>query len=563
MPGQRFNNGSTHVLCENCQRVVEVHDYRPLPSVEPRFLRSDYFPSASERPHLRNILQEAEREIEWYEANIVALRQTLDQMEKEKRVVEVTTNQYRAALSTHRRVPVEVWEIIFSTLCLSLCEYSFDTDYSSPASPLLRLPAILISQVCTHWRVIAEKMPSIWSSISVDLSEPPYNVDIPLKVYLSNSNEHLLKLRIRGEEPSSVLSRVSEPWRMISSHVYKSRMLTMVLNWSGDYLPPIDHLAFPHLESYYQESRYPPDKDIWPWFWKAIEEAPQLTTVSSAEILDPHDGPIPYPQLITWEARMNRSYEVANLLEILPTCKNLSSLTLSEIMSHEILGDPVAAQGIIELPSLRRLSVSAHDDQHNWLASILQFLAMPSLEKCFVECTRFSLPSSLLTMVQRSSTTLTNFTIRYYGLITTQTLEFLFNLLQEASELTDFELILGGIPGRRDKSHYRSRVNEWVSTLLSKFKERPQVRDFLPKLGDLKLELPYVTLNTELMERVFEVVSARQKTSYSIRDFYLVRHTREIPDDEEFIIEPEVLKRIKLFRESGIEVVVGDVCVED
>ncbi|KAF9258746.1 hypothetical protein L218DRAFT_948127 [Marasmius fiardii PR-910] len=52
----------------------------------------------------------------------------------------------RAALSVQRRIPVGIREMVFSTLCLSLHEYSLDIDYDFPYSRFLRVPAILITQ---------------------------------------------------------------------------------------------------------------------------------------------------------------------------------------------------------------------------------------------------------------------------------------------------------------------------------------------------------------------------------------------------------------------------------
>ncbi|KAF9263962.1 hypothetical protein L218DRAFT_1031771, partial [Marasmius fiardii PR-910] len=148
-------------------------------------------PSEMELSQLKEALDEGEQEMKQYKEDTATLRQMLDQLERAKHDMEAANRQCRAAISAQQRVLMEVLGMIFSTLCLVL-QYSFDGHGSTYDSPLLQLPAILISQVCTHWNVIAKSIPSIWSSIHVDIGRSKYNN--PLKIYLSNSKDCPLKL---------------------------------------------------------------------------------------------------------------------------------------------------------------------------------------------------------------------------------------------------------------------------------------------------------------------------------------------------------------------------------
>ncbi|KAF9264022.1 hypothetical protein L218DRAFT_841745, partial [Marasmius fiardii PR-910] len=152
-----------------------------------------YTPSEEELSQLKKALNDGEQEVKRYEEDITTLQRMLGQLERAQSDMKTANRQRRAAISAQRRVPVEVWGTIFSTLCLVLHEYSFGVF--SPGSPLLRLPAILVSQVCVHWNVIAKSIPSVWSSILVYIGRPTYNFANPLKIYLSNSKDHPLKLR--------------------------------------------------------------------------------------------------------------------------------------------------------------------------------------------------------------------------------------------------------------------------------------------------------------------------------------------------------------------------------
>ncbi|KAF9263994.1 hypothetical protein L218DRAFT_842294, partial [Marasmius fiardii PR-910] len=154
-----------------------------------------YIPSKQELSQLKEVLNDGEQEMKRYEEDIKPLRRILDQLERAKSDVEAANRQRRAAISAQRRVPMEVWGMIFSTLCLVLHEYLFDVCSITCRSPLLKVPAILISQVCARWNVVAKSIPSIWSSINVHIGCRTYNFVKSLKIYLSNSKDCPLKLR--------------------------------------------------------------------------------------------------------------------------------------------------------------------------------------------------------------------------------------------------------------------------------------------------------------------------------------------------------------------------------
>ncbi|KAF9263938.1 hypothetical protein L218DRAFT_297712 [Marasmius fiardii PR-910] len=277
-------------LCEKCRRVADSPCMRTPQNLEPRFLRSNYMPPETERSRLEDLLREGEQDIKQMEEDISVLRCKLDQLERAKNATEATTGQCRAALSAHRGIPVEMWEMIFSELCLSLHDYSFDIRH---VSPFLGLLATTVSQVCSHWNVISKGMPSLWSTIDVNLDESAYNVAILLDAYLSRSKETPLKVRIRSLDPANDSSAPLAMRRTLSKHLHKCRELVMAVIWSGfiEDLPPIQGLTFPNLESYHDKYVTP---DVWPWFWEAIHRrAPKLNMVS-ATFLDPN---IPFSQL--------------------------------------------------------------------------------------------------------------------------------------------------------------------------------------------------------------------------------------------------------------------------
>ncbi|KAF9263978.1 hypothetical protein L218DRAFT_999133 [Marasmius fiardii PR-910] len=508
----------------------------------------DYVPSDIEISQLRDALKEGEQEVEQYEEDIGVLRQTLDRLENAKNIVEATNRKRCAALSVQRRIPVEIWKTIFSALCLSLHEYSFNIDYDSPYSPLLQVPAILLTQVCSHWNVIAKGIPSLWASIKANIDDIPYNVTIPLEVYLSRSQGHPLDLRIEGGEDGSLSPAGLNVWLSISRHLCRSRTLTMSIRKSY-VLIPSHNLTFPSLESFHEESELP-DEHFWPWFWQAIQEAPRLTTLSTKF---PSPRIIPFSQLTEWEVQTCdwSDEDLEDLLNVLPSCTRLNSFTMAKLMGT--IGRAPAVRDI-NLPSLRHLAIRGYSSHRcSWLSAILSSLLAPSLETCEIQFSRWPLPHGLFTTVRCSSLKTLRLTL-LPGMNRVLTRDSLLDLLQAASGLTQLELSMGG-----KALTPQGYLDGMVSTLLLKLKNDPH--GFLPKIDILHLDLPCITLNMQLVEKVLEVVRARQFISQPITDFRLVRHwvrCREQVILEEFVVEFDVFRKIKELEESGIRVFVGE-----
>ncbi|KAF9263975.1 hypothetical protein L218DRAFT_999131 [Marasmius fiardii PR-910] len=451
--------------------------------------------------------------------------------------------------------------------------YSFDIDYDSPYSPLLQVPAILLTQVCSRWRIIANEVPSIWASIKIRLDETPLGVNIPLQIYLSRSEGYPLDLRIEGgsdsedgtdsegeTDSSSSSSRGLnlDVWTLLSKHLCRSQKLTMTLESNGylNELAPIENLSFPVLESFREESEIP-DEHIWPWFSQAIQEAPKLTTLST--IYPPFNSEIiPFPQITDWEVQsFGVSYDVSSLLNILKSCSSLISLTLTRLDGDDEFS--VAVQDV-HLFSLRRLEIcGTKNASDNWLSTILHSLFAPDLETCYIQLDR-PLPLGLFIMAQGSSPSLSKLSLTLQSGWCRDPLQIsrLFDLLQITSGLTQLELFVDHAP------HTRGYFDNMISALLCKLAEEvDDPRRFLREIDTLYLsfQFPLITLNAQLMEQVLETVTARQSTSCALMDFRLVRDYAGYGGlvCEGFRIEPDVLQKLEMLEEiEGIKVIVED-----
>ncbi|KAF9250004.1 hypothetical protein L218DRAFT_968670, partial [Marasmius fiardii PR-910] len=488
-------------------------------------------------------LNEGEQEVKRYEEDMATLRQMLDQLERAKSDMKAANRQRRAAISAQRRVPVEVWEMIFSTLCLVLHEYSFDGHRSNHDSPLLQLPAILVSQVCARWNVIAKSIPSIWSSINVDIDYPKYNN--PLRIYLLNSKDCPLKLRIEGTVGCNTSRQSLDIWRDLSEYLCRSRELTMAIRFfSHSTLPPVHNLKFPVLQSFSEKSSLP-NEEMWPWFWQAIYGAPRLVRLSSSYL---EINPL-FSQLISWEMQLlGWLRDSGTFFEVLQSCSRLKSLTLTGISRLNPQSSGISRE--VKLPYLQQLSIHVGAEGEDWFSAIAQSLILPSLISCRIESTESPLPTMFLTMIRRSSTSLKRLELTVKWGANHPSL--MLDILQAAPELTHFKLFLG-------LDLLPQVAEDAVTILLSKVKEGPH--NFLPKLSSISVEGWSITLSTQLAERVLETVSSRRETYHPLMEFQLVRWQRRRFTGW-FVLEPRLLERMRVLEEGGVSIIIED-CIKD
>ncbi|KAF9263944.1 hypothetical protein L218DRAFT_297911 [Marasmius fiardii PR-910] len=316
-------------------------------------------------------------------------------------------------------------------------------------------------------------------------------------------------------------------------------------------LPPVitsTGLTFPNLESLYEE-RYIPKNDQWPWFWTAIQRAPKLSIVTSRFSC----SKLPFSQLTVWEiSKLDYHSEINAFLEIVGNCRCLTALTISAIVSYY----GVSARAV-ELPSLRQFTATASGDWAGWLSTIAESLIMPSLEMCDIRYESWDPPPGLLILAERTSLSLKqlSLTLRTDSGEDPHSNIPLFEVLQVTCELTKLELFLV----ETHQNHW-PLIDDRISKLLIKLEESSDRTRFLPRLSVLSLDVQHMTLNMHVVEGILGAVSARQLKSHPLTDFCLVRRERvKGIDDEQFVICPDALERIRtLEEESGIKVVIED-----
>ncbi|KAL0581763.1 hypothetical protein V5O48_000240 [Marasmius crinis-equi] len=537
--------------------------------VDARFCHSDYTPSRAERCQLEEILQGEVEKLEQCREEIASLEETLKSLKARKRGLDDNIRHCRSVLAVHRQVPTEIWDMIFTHLCLSLHNYSFEINHNTEYRlgedveiPIIETPTILLSQVCSRWRQIVHGLPRLWTSISVELQALPYDITESLLLHFSKARDHPLRVRIvrDADEPRPPLSDYGrDAWRVLEQSLYRCKVLVFEVSHL-DFLE-VGNLSFPQLEHFCEEAyRFGTTEDETPWFWEAIHRAPKLR---SASVWSFHDK-LPCSRLVSLHIRPLNRDEIRLLLDTLPTCEYLKDLTLEGLYAIAHMQPAVLERAA---PSLKELTISPgrcglrHDNPI--LSSFLTSLSMPSLVSFKLTCEE-GWPPSLLTVTQRSPS-LERFTFCTHianGEDDVSTYPLL-PLFQSLAGLKQFELYVGaGNSSWENKGNGTENTlfgNEILSAVLSNLRITPDSHILVPKLEVLSLRLFPVALNSKAVDEVEEVLLSRYMTSRPLREFHLHRTSAKWEEIGKVAVNPSIAERVReIGRRLGSQVVVAD-----
>ncbi|KAJ8079211.1 hypothetical protein PM082_021711 [Marasmius tenuissimus] len=504
---------------DTSRNTPQSHDKH---SLDPRFRHSDYNPSDVERYELIEIHKQCREELGIIEQEPVAL-------EEQKRSLEITAGMCLSALSSQRRVPNEVWEIIFTTLCTTLHDYSFKLDYYYGISNqtytyktiLLEIPSLVLTHVCSRWRGIAMSLPHLWSSLSIKFNELPFDITVPLELYLSRSQESPLSIRITrlAQYPLCGLSEVGlAAWQKLASGFRRCKNLTLAVSFFD--LPRLEDLSFPQLEKVYEE---PFQVDTVQWFWGSMMASPKLKAVSLHYFRDF----LPFARLKGLELRILHPREHQLLLAALPSCHSLEALTLTS-MYHFVNMPPLVRE--VEVPSLRKLSLGMKrcDKDISCLVGLLSSLSLPSLDSFELSCGR-GWPVQLLTLAARAPLlTSLNLSIHFEDKDRESWSSDRFTpLLHSCSfpSLTHLELYVSD-PGT-DRRAFGDNV---LSSILSDLRLRPDSSVPLSGLEHVHLHVSQLSLNHECVDQVLGVVSERHSASPALTWLRVSRDSSQVEE---------------------------------
>ncbi|KAG7096344.1 hypothetical protein E1B28_003788 [Marasmius oreades] len=557
-------DNNRNLLCDRCQS--NIHKPLRLHPIDPILLHSSHVPSQVEVSQTLETLEKEKQQLQQYEDTIDSLRQILEKLETERQRLEAHISRRHSITSVQRRIPVELWETIFSFACSFSSEdgYSLSMSFNpiSGVSTVTTFP-ILLSHVCRRWRAISIGCHTIWSSISINrMREISMKQKILVGAFLANSAKSPLDIRVVENR----LSRHTHAtWDLLKSHLSRCGRLSLGLTQytSLDTFQGMD-ITFHDLLSLRVDvdTSIPSEPDLDNPFWQALCHAPKFTQARICKIY-PHN-PLPYPQLTTLVINSVYLEDVGGLLRALELSRNLRSFSLLEI---EFIYLPTSVDHMIrpvEMPSLRTLSLYPeimllHMD--NPILDVLcSSLVMPTLSAFGLGCTNSTSnvtrwPSSLLSMLRRSSATL-----RHVWLTTLCPVHGFWEapldmLLETIPNLTHLDL------GEWFNNYeYHSSRNSLISSTITDIACLSQTA-VLPNLEHMSLVC--VQLDPDILLKILDFAASRSPSRLSnvapvpCRSLKTLRVLSSLTDSSsKFVLEAHMVEKIRLLEQDGVKVVV-------
>ncbi|KAJ8096162.1 hypothetical protein AAF712_010633 [Marasmius tenuissimus] len=445
-----------------------------------------------------------------------------------------------------RHVPAEIWKTVFEIVVHSTSsKYSliFQHDMLNRAR-IFGAPSLILSQVSPLWRAIMMNLPSLWSSVSIEFVGVSRSFVRLLTLYLTNSGQHPLILRIT-RELRHTLPPLSEEgvaaWKALSPHLNRCEELYLGVCSHFEF-PPIHDLSFPNLLVLDEEEEamsYPL------WFWKAVEAAPRLSR-ARINAFNPFRT-LPYHQLTSLEVVYCGKGDAQGVLELLPTCHRLLSLEINQLDGN---GDEVfvVPPRTIEVPTLQRLSISnctyKPPQTVNPMFSAFCQLSLPALTDLDMSCHYW--PPALHTLLERSSASVKKVKL---------------NLGPKG--ITDYRHPFSVIPSFSCLTHLELSLCpfDFPATVLAEMLLELQTgRDsdqplILPQLTHLLLDASPQTLTQPVGDGLVQLVRSRRLASHPLKITTI--NLTNLPGSPTHL-EPAIAERVRALEDAGFDVTIDE-----
>ncbi|KAL0571952.1 hypothetical protein V5O48_010004 [Marasmius crinis-equi] len=566
-------------LCGACQKETSQMHWQPLRQIDTRFLRSEYMLSEVEAHQMANLLEEEELEYRQNEENMGHLQRLMEEMERRKLYLEANMQRRRSTVSALRRVPVEIWEIIFSAFCSSTDSgYACTVDLSRP-QPILEAAPLILLQVCARWRAIVSGRRELWSSIRFRFRKIRHKaLGVAGKVLMKSAGQPLDLYIQKYADSSQVSTNDHEVCALLGQHLSRCRRIVLDTGTSAlvDFVRN-QQIDFPSLESFEHAAHCLIADALW---GKPRCEAPKLKAVTTHCVY--FFATLPCTQLTSLNCSftLNVTTEFEELFRhVLPMCRQLHSLTLGFKVEPMF-----SSRGLhpVELPRLRTLAIGCTFMTSQLSSQIISALTTRSLRDFDFQCERANdgWSYSFLVFLERCSAleTLSLVSRRSGDFPRTQTL---FAVLQRTPNLRRFELVLEKNLDLYHAPSYRDHVNDFLSAFFLSLSQPGLRWTFVPKLEELSVYASHITLDESMANKVVGAALTRSNSSVGgavasdnsatpLTSVRLVRfqveptcqcHDRTMLDaSEKFVLEssPAMIQMEEL-EEVGVQIVIEDI----
>ncbi|KAK7033487.1 hypothetical protein VNI00_012708 [Paramarasmius palmivorus] len=395
MNGDRMLTRTAH--SNGYHAYIERIANQPIPA---HALRSDYVLTEAEAAQTHEMIKDEKELLKEYDEKISWYQDAVDKLKEGRKAAEERLSNRQAMVSGLRRIPVEVWDEIFTLACPTIILGECDTrnyyPFHIPHEGPIQATAHTLSLTCAAWRKIVTSRPRLWSTISFDIYHQCQQTDIrPLvRTYLRYSAKAPLHISIwdarrRCGTFASVRAyheglekKTVDAYRSILRQMHRCASLELQVRWEAlsPYVTGMSLISFPRLHIFSHDVSVDDDQDSKSaWFWRAIRRAPNLTYVSEEEGLPGHFNLSPYNQHALTGLRLGGVEDMSHLRDVLASNSRL------EIFSACLMWKDRGIPGNIddlELPFLRYLKITCYWDPMEewiWLFNSFRIPALVSL----------------------------------------------------------------------------------------------------------------------------------------------------------------------------------------
>ncbi|KAJ6491611.1 hypothetical protein C8R47DRAFT_1121205 [Mycena vitilis] len=257
--GARFGSPTVFrsPLISRLTQNVELH----------KLLRSNEPPTRIQALHCQEIVLSAPGELEQYDAEILRIKTILEEVGRERALLDAYSRLCRYTISPIRRLPAEILTEIFNfflpevldwpNVISSLASYSTARDArEAELGRAANADLLRISQVCPRWHQLVMGTPSLWSRIGLVLwSSLHWRTPALLESSLKRSGNFPLELGVHIPRSCGnaalkllpVLVQQSRRWREVSFAVDGPSLLSTRSNMIRGNLPLLKTLRL-HID---------------------------------------------------------------------------------------------------------------------------------------------------------------------------------------------------------------------------------------------------------------------------------------------------------------------------
>ncbi|ESK90983.1 hypothetical protein Moror_16381 [Moniliophthora roreri MCA 2997] len=515
-------------LCSKCNNTFNLSESHTYPPVSINDFRSNIVPSAEDHARISKIIGDEERELARYNQEITRLRRIVDQLELERSTLQMRITHRRSFISSRRKLPSELWSVIFDLAC-GTEEYSLVIDHNS--SVRVALPSVF-SQVSIQWRGIMGSLPHLWSSISIDFSRLKPGINVLLEQYLQNAADFPLTAQMRYNGPYDcqyMLPNSLAALQLLFRNIARCKALDIVNHHDAKLMArapvPSTTVSFPLMQSI---KMYSTSYEENPRFWDNVRTAPRLTHAAIIGLSLVRF--LPLERLVSLDIQIVTHSEP--ILDVLRGCSSLQTLNMTGLGRSLNI---VPAGQVVRMPSLQSLSLGFMGFTND-LENLLRALTLPSLNSLKLLSTYewdavFQVVPPLLPFsrsLAKVSINLGHMRLPRGSMV---------QIFRAFSHLTDFEICYSG---ETDSEDAVGITHELLLILGAD-------SSIAPRLGSLRLREHKSPFRVELVEAAIALLEGQDRPLKYIQ-LYFKGDGRWLP--------AELLARIRNLKERGMECII-------